>query len=115
MKSRLSFLVQALRGKKIGFDKVITMIDDMVELLKKEGQDDADKKEYCEAEFDSTEDKKKELDRALADTETAIESAKESVSALAEEIPVLEKDIKDLDKQVSEATAIRKEEAEEYE
>jgi septal ring factor EnvC (AmiA/AmiB activator) len=91
------------------------MIDDMVKLLKKEGQDDQDKKEYCEMQFDDTEDQKKALDRTLADTETAIDSAKEGLSALAEDIPVVEKDIKELDKQVAEATAIRKEESEEYE
>jgi len=114
-RNRLNFLLLALRGRKMGFDKVILMIDDMVKLLKKEGQDDLDKKEYCEAQFDDTEDKKKAIDRTLADTETAIDAAKESLSALAEEIPVVEKDIKELDKQVAEATAIRKEESEEYE
>jgi len=111
----MNFLLLALRGKKMGFDKVILMIDDMVELLKKEGQDDADKKEYCEAQFDSTEDKKKELDRILADTEAAIDAAKGEISTLAEEIPEVEKSIKELDAQVKEATEIRKEESEEYE
>merc|ERR1719293_64907 len=114
-RNRLNFLLLALRGRKMGFDKVILMIDDMIKLLKKEGQDDLDKKEYCEAQFDDSEDKKKALDRALADTGTAIDAAEEGLSALAEEIPVIEKDIKELDKQVAEATAIRKEESEEYE
>jgi len=113
-KSRLSFLVLALRGKKIGFDKVIVMIDDMVKLLKKEGQDDADKKEYCLSSIDQTEDKKKELDRKLADTETAIESGTEQVGALTEEIAKTEVAIKELDSTVKSATEIRKEENEEY-
>merc|ERR1719393_168384 len=59
LRNRLNFLLLALRGRKMGFDKVVVMIDDMVKILKKEGQDDLDKKEYCEAQFDDTEDKKK--------------------------------------------------------
>merc|ERR1712079_623482 len=49
----------ALRGKKIGFEKVISMIDDMVANLKKEQLDDESKKEYCDKQLDATEDKKK--------------------------------------------------------
>merc|ERR1719343_1423898 len=75
--ARLDFLVLALRGKKIGFEKVISMIDGMVSSLKKEGQDDSDKKEYCLSTMDSTEDKKKGLEHASSDTETAIASAEE--------------------------------------
>merc|ERR1719343_646240 len=72
--ARLNFLVLALRGKKIGFEKVIGMIDEMAEALKKEQGDDAAKKEYCLSSFDSTEDKKKELEHVASDTETAITS-----------------------------------------
>mmetsp|Transcript_907 Transcript_907/g.2535 ORF Transcript_907/g.2535 Transcript_907/m.2535 type:complete len:692 (+) Transcript_907:70-2145(+) len=113
-RARLDFLVLALRGKKVGFEKIIGMIDDMVASLKKEGLDDADKKEYCVATFDSTEDKKKELEHVAADTETAIASAEENIAALAEEIAETEKSIKALDASVSEATAIRKAENEDY-
>ena len=40
----------AIRGKKVNFDKVIKMVDDMVALLKKEQQDDEDKNEMCDGE-----------------------------------------------------------------
>jgi chromosome segregation ATPase len=112
--ARLGFLVLALRGKKVGFEKVIAMIDEMVSALKKEGQDDADKKEYCLSTFDYTEDKKKELEHAASDTETAIASSEENLAALTEEIATAEKSIKALDASVSEATAIRKAENEDY-
>jgi len=82
--------------------------------LKKEGLDDADKKEYCLSTFDATEDKKKGLERAASDTEAAIASAEENIAALAEEIAEAEKSIKALDASVSEATAIRKAENEDY-
>jgi len=112
--ARLDFLVLALRGKKVGFEKVISMIDGMVSALKKEQATDSDKKEYCLSTFDTTEDKKKELEHVASDTETAIASAEESIAALAEEIAEAEKSIKALDASVSEATAIRKAENEDY-
>jgi predicted nucleic acid-binding Zn-ribbon protein len=111
---RLNFLVLALRGKKIGFEKVITMIDEMMALLKKEQGDDDDKKEYCLSEIDSTEDKTKVLEHELSDTETAISSATEKIAVLTEEIAATEVAIKSLDESVKEATAIRKEENAEY-
>merc|ERR1719229_1883381 len=86
----------------------------MVSALKKEGQDDADKKEYCLGAFDSAEDKKKELEHVASDTETAIASAEESIASLAEDISALEAGIAALDKSVAEATALRKAESEEY-
>jgi len=112
--SRLNFLVVALRGKKVGFEKVISMIDEMVVTLTKEGQDDEDKKEYCSAQFDSTDDKKKALERAYKDIETVISSSEEGISALTEEIAAAEASIKALDKSVQSATEQRKEENEDY-
>merc|ERR1711920_91244 len=111
---RMSFVLLALRGKKVGFEKIIAMGDEMVGLLKKEQLDDDDKKEYCAAEFDSAEDKAKELGHKLSDTETAITSATEEIASLVEEIATTEKSIKTLDKSVKEATGIRKEENAEF-
>merc|ERR1719394_1626118 len=113
-RARLNFLVLALRGKKVGFEKVITMIEDMIALLKKEQGDDDKKKEYCASQFDSADDKKKALELKLSDTETAITSSTEQIAALAEEIAEAEAAIKELGKSVATATEIRKEENEEY-
>jgi len=107
---RLSFLALALQGKKVNFDKVLTMIDEMVVTLKAEQQDDEDKKEYCAMQFDLADDKKKSLERSVSNLEKAIEKAKEGVAALAEEIKALEAGIVALDKSVAEATEQRKEE-----
>jgi septal ring factor EnvC (AmiA/AmiB activator) len=107
---RLNLIALALKGKKVSFDKVITMIDDMVSLLKKEQIDDDDKKEYCEQTIDVTEDKIKQLELTISDLNKAIEDAKEGISTLTEEIAALEDGIKALDKQVAEATQQRKEE-----
>jgi len=110
----LDFVVLAMQGKKIGFAKVIKMIDNLLATLRKEQLDDNHKKEYCEKQFDFAEDKKKELQHALSDLETQIEDAKEGLEQLTAEIAALEEGIKDLDKSVSEATEQRKEEHEEY-
>jgi len=110
----LDLLVLALRGKKIGFDKVIKMIDEMVVTLKTEQQDDDHKKEYCAEQFDQADDKKKELERAVADLNTAIEDGKEGIATLKEEIDALGKSIKALDKAVAEATEQRKEENQDF-
>merc|ERR1719160_861803 len=100
----LNFIALALQGKKVSFDKVLTMIDEMVKVLGTEQQDDDDKKEYCEMQFDIADDKKKGLERSIKDLESAIEKAKEGIAALAEEIKALEAGIKALDKAVAEAT-----------
>merc|ERR1719428_944566 len=108
--ARLELLALALEGKKVGFEKVIKMIDDMVVTLKVEQADDDAKKEYCAEELDLADDKKKELEHAVSDLETAIENAKEAIAKLADEIAALIAGITELDKTVAEATEQRKEE-----
>jgi len=109
-RQRLDLVMLALRGKKVGFDKVIKLIDDMVVLLKKEQQDDADKKEYCESALDQADDKKKELTRAEGKLTKAINEAKEQIAQLTDDIKELGEGIVALDKDVAEATENRKEE-----
>merc|ERR1740123_2539110 len=111
---QLDLIALALQGKSQGFDKVIGMIDEMVANLKKEQADDEAKKEYCDKEFDTSEDKKKELDLKVSDSATAIEELEGSIATLTEEIAALQAGIKALDKAVTEATAIRKEENADY-
>jgi len=113
-KSRLDFIALAIQGKKGGFEKVIQMIDEMVVTLKKEQADDDQKKEYCAAELDTSDDKKKELEHALEDLDTAIAKTEEGIAQLASEIEALEDGIKALDKMVVEATEQRKQENEDY-
>merc|ERR1719486_662752 len=111
---QLDFIALAIQGRKIGFEKVIKMIDEMVATLKTEQLDDDHKKEYCAKEFDLADDKKKALERSVSDLNTAIEDAKEGISALDGEIAALQAGIKALDKAVAEATEQRKEENEEF-
>merc|ERR1719379_1320431 len=86
----------------------------MVVTLKQEQKDDDAKKEYCGKEFDTSDDKQKELERTIADLETSIDETKDTIERLAVEIEALDDTIKALDKSVAEATEQRKEESEEY-
>merc|ERR1719323_1365715 len=104
----------ALHGKKVGFEKVVKMVDDMKDVLKKEQYDDDHKKEYCATQLDTADDKKKGVSRALADEESAIERAEEGIATLKSEIAGLEDGIAALDKSVTEAMVQRKEEHEAF-
>merc|ERR1719399_1607195 len=111
---QLDFIALALSGKKIGFGKIIKMIDDMIATLKQEQADDDGKMEYCSAQLDTADDKKKALEHTVSDLESRIASLKEAIITVTGEIDALEDCIRALDKSVAEATEVRKEEHEEY-
>merc|ERR1719463_659103 len=110
----LDFIVLALRGKKAGFEKVIKLIDEMVVVLKKEQVDDDHKKEFCTVELDLADDKKKELERGISDSEKAMAEIDDGLATVKEEIATLEAGIAALDKSVAEATEQRKDENADY-
>merc|ERR1719245_1894429 len=112
--TELDLVMLAIQGKKIGFEKVIKLIDEMVANLKNEQDDDDKKKEYCDAELDKSEDTKKQLERAIEVSQTAIEELKGAIFTWTEEIAALKAGIKALDKSVAEATKLRREENAEY-
>jgi len=107
---RVDFLAVALQGGKIGFGKIIKMIDELVVQLKNEQVEDDAKKLYCNDKFDELDDTKKSLEQDVSDLETSIEDAKESISNLKVEIEALDDGIHALDKEVEEATEQRQKE-----
>jgi len=111
---RLGMIQLALMGKKVSFDKIIKMIDDLTAVLKDEQKEDEKQKEWCEAEFDKSEDKDGELSRKIAGLESAIGEMTEGVATLTDDIKALTDGITALDKSVAEATATRKEENAEF-
>jgi septal ring factor EnvC (AmiA/AmiB activator) len=112
--THLDFIALAIQGKKIGFETVIKMIDEMAVTLKTEQDDDDAKKEYCAKEFDQADDKKKGLERSISDLEKSIADGKEGIATAQDEIAALGKGIKALDKAVAQATEQRKEENEDF-
>jgi predicted nucleic acid-binding Zn-ribbon protein len=112
---RLDFIVLSLRSKAAGhFDKIMTMIDDMVILLGEEQVEDDMKKAFCEKALDKTEDEVKELERKVSDLVKAQDDAKDALATLTDEIKALAEGIEKLDKQVADANEQRHEENTEY-
>jgi len=111
---QFGFIELALQGKKVNFDKVLKMIDDMVVLLGEEQKDDEAKKGWCETEFDTMEDKAADLKRKIDGLTASIEETTEGIATLKDEIKALQDGIVALDKSVAEATETRKAEHEEF-
>jgi septal ring factor EnvC (AmiA/AmiB activator) len=111
---RLNLISLALRGKKVSFDKVLGMIDEMSTLLKKEQVSDDTKKAYCAKNIDETEDDVKVLQGDTDDLKKQIAEHKASIETVMEEIAALTAGIKSMDKQVADATEQRKKENAEY-
>jgi len=111
---RVDFLAVALHGGKVGFGKIIKMIDNLTVQLKKEQEEDDQKQQYCKDNLDETEDNIKVHKQDVSDLETAIDDAKESIGNLKAEIEALDDGIRALDKEVAEATETRQKEHEDF-
>lgn len=65
---------------------------------------DESKKEDCNIQFSSSHNQRKNLDRAISDSEVAIEDANEGIKRLTADLAELAAGMKALDKSVAEAT-----------
>jgi len=90
------------------------MIDDMVVLLGKDQADDDKSKTFCEDELEKSADEQKASNDKKSQVEAAIAEATDAVASLGDDIATLTQDIKDLDKSVAQATEQRKEEHEDF-
>lgn len=111
---RLDFIGLALKGNTVGMDKVIKMVDDMIRVIEEEQTGDETKKEYCQDQYDETEDKLKELNRTTSTIARAIEDAEEGLVAVKEKMAELTSGLAELDQEVAEASEQRKQEHENY-
>jgi len=112
--TQLDFITLALKGKKVDFTKVMTMIDQLVVTLGEEQKEDDNHKTYCEKEFDTSEDTKNAHNRRIDGLTHDNQEASTVSKNLAGEIKQLLHGIKALDKSVAEATEQRKKEHEEF-
>ena len=83
---QLDFIAGSLRGKKIGFEQVINLINDLVAESKKDPVDDDVMIGYRAAEFDSSAERNKTLEIGIADLEITTAIAKEGITATTAEI-----------------------------
>ena len=77
--------MRVLRGKKVSFDNVIKMVDDMVTLLCKEQVDDDSKTDMCEISIDKAEDDMRTFDVTISDLEKSIEDITREIVTITDE------------------------------
>jgi len=111
---RLSLLAYMLKTGKVDFSKVIKMIEDMRQLLKKEQKDDDNSLQYCESELKTAADNVAEFERSIKQIQANIEALANRMDELKQSIEDLGARIKETNKMMEEATAQRKQENEQY-
>jgi len=112
--SNLNLIALALSGRSVDFSKVISMIEEMVGLLKAEQVEDDDKKAYCVQSFDKTEDEAKVLAHQIAGHKDTIEDYEEQLSNTETRIAAVQKSVSELDASVAKATEIRQKQHSEF-
>ena len=112
--SNLKLIALALGGKSVDFTKVISMIEEMVVLLKAEQGDDDSKKACCLENFDKTEDDAKALAKTIARHKDATQEFQEQLSNTDDRIAVVQKSLAELDDSVAKATEMRRKQHAEF-
>jgi len=112
--ARLDLLCLALRSKKANFEKVITLVTKMVDILMKEQAADDSTKERCEKETRKTASEAKVIERDLSDMDKAMDEGKAKMEEIKEQVAVVSKGITELDQMVAEATQQRRNEHAEF-
>merc|ERR1719389_248244 len=97
-----------------GFEKVVGMVDGMVEVLEGEQVQDDKQDVWCLDELDKAAEEIKATEVDLEEVRAAIETGRDGVSNVASEIEAIKAGLAELDKSVAEATEQRKKEHQEY-
>merc|ERR1719335_2110920 len=101
-------------GGKGVFDKVKSMINDMIAKLEKEAEDDATEKAYCDEEMAKTEAKKAELEEDVAKLTSKIDQASATSAKRKEQVKELQAQLAALAKEQAEMDRIRGEQNADY-
>lgn len=96
------------------FAKVKGLINDMIAKLKKEAEEEATEKAYCDEEMAKTEAKKSELDDDIAKLTAKIDQDAAKSAALKEDVKELQGELAALAKEQAEMDQIRQEEHADY-
>merc|ERR1719155_37628 len=88
---RIDLVQIALQGGKNGFEKIIKMIDELVVVLGKEQKADDDKNQYCDAEFDKSEDKAKELKLDIETLKRQLKTMRKPLHTSKKKLKLLQK------------------------
>jgi len=105
---------QALKSKKVDFSKILKMIDDMVVILKQEGENDVKVREDCNNSFNDAAAEEKELNHDIEGLTAEIEDQAGVVAAQADIIKKSVQEIADAKEAMAQATEQRKEDNAEF-
>jgi len=97
-----------------GFDKIVTMLDNMIASLETEQADDDKKRDWCGEEIHRIEQEVKGLETEVSDVAADIEEKEDQFETLKSEIATLQQSNADMDKSVAQATEQRQDEHAEY-
>jgi len=89
------------------FDKVVTMIKDLVAKLKEEAAAEADHKEWCDGQLKANKIKREKKTSKVNKLTATVGSLTESIKSMGEKIATLSKEQAELATAISEATAQR--------
>jgi regulator of replication initiation timing len=92
------------------FDKVVTMIEELITTLKEEAAAEADHKAWCDEQLKNNKLKREKKTSTVEKLSAEIEALDGQIATMAEEIKTLAKEQKELATAMSEATAQRQKE-----
>merc|ERR1719359_2643598 len=96
------------------FDKVVGMIEAMIDRLMKEAAEESDAKAFCDTEIEKSRAKQKELSSKADMHSVRIEKGAAAKAKLESQIKTLQEEVAAIDSANSEATALRSKENGEY-
>merc|ERR1719183_2112837 len=112
---RLASLAATVRTAEGGhFDKVIVMIDKMIETLRKEEQEDIENRDWCEAKENKYKNQKEDMEYKIGQTEGLIERLEAKSSELEEQIAATQSEITATEEAMAEALAQRNQESQDF-
>jgi len=114
--SRMSSVIRlgTAAGEKGVFDKVTSLINDMIATLEQEAEEDATQKAYCDKEMGEANAKKDELTAENDKLSTKIAQSKSSSGKLKEEVATLQNELAGMAKAKADADQMRSEEKATY-
>merc|ERR1719265_2293665 len=113
LKSKTLATFAAKMDAQAPFDKVITMIEDLLAKLKDEAASEADHKAYCDKELKKNKLRRNKKEAEVASLTAEIEEKTASINDMAKDIATLAEEQAALRKQVAEATKTRQDEKKE--
>jgi len=105
---------QKANNKGPDFSVVVKMIDNMLDVLKKEQTDDQKKKDWCVEEMQKGEAAEKKEQEEMDTLVSTIEEISDEIAGIDDEVKTLQEEISQLDRNVAAATEQRKKEHSEY-